>query len=196
MDEYDKQKMYMDYAINEQAEYEYMEKQFEIRLIQYFEDQIANAIDSNDIMKIKELSDKANLLYEKKYYDISLVINNTAIEIFLKHIILISYIRGFFYDEDLAEILTETLLSKENISKLDKLMIHLFQSQFKKQNLDIKKLLTDIRELRTIRNGIIHNGEEISVDKALLAKQTINKILTVMIPVIEEKKSKNVTKLI
>lgn len=113
------------------------------------------------ILAVREIAQK---LKENKFLAPSFIYFNICIELIFRDLFVLPIVYGALLDEEIAEIIINKIF-KERVSRFDKLLIYLVErfsnlSMTKKKISGKRYLWQEVKELREIRNGIIHKGND------------------------------------
>lgn len=145
-------------------------------LDKFFEDRYKVYFKNNPQMHLPVLSiiSEAKNLFTNRHLAASLVFSFTAVENILRELILRPLVWGTFIDDEVASIITNKLLS----DRLDQLSKLIFSFLNKNIGIDIQTakrsnistpLWQEIRELKELRNRVVHSGEQCDDKSAMRA---------------------------
>lgn len=153
-----------DYFYEQHLENQYFSEKIEEEIENYKKEnlKIFYLQKSHIYKKILEVRKIAQNLKEKKFLAPSFIYFNICIELIFRDLFIRPIVYGALLDEEIAEIIINKIF-KVRVSRFDKLLIYLVQ-RFSNLNMTKKKisgkrnLWQELKELREIRNGIIHKG--------------------------------------
>jgi hypothetical protein len=113
----------------------------------------------------------------------AIVMYTTAIELFLKSVLLKPVLYGMFHNENIASTIVDSTTSQSGFSRYNKLLsnlcLHAADIKLDKIiGMDGKAILTEAEEVQKIRNRVIHQGYRASVEEMSKARNIASLILT------------------
>ena len=118
----------------------------------------------------------------------ALVFSASATELFLKAALLRPVVYGLVHSESLAELIVDTALSQTGFKRYETLLSKLFfeiagiELTSLVREVGAKPLLKEAADYQDIRNGIVHQGRDVTVSQARIASeittQIFNQVLT------------------
>ena len=130
-------------------------------------------------------------LVEHERYSPATVFYVSAIELLLKATILRPILYGLIHNEGLAEIMTNHILGQSGVQRYEKLLAELYRQLsgielklVSREGTDLP-LLTEVLDLQSVRNRIIHQGATCTEDEAnrshLVAVAVFDEIVSPML---------------
>ena len=114
----------------------------------------------------------AKSLYEAGQHAAALTFAASATELFLKGALLRPVVYGLVHSEALAELVVDAALGQTGFKRYSALLAGLFKEL---SHFDVKTLMregskvpliTEASNLQDVRNGVVHRGDEVSLEQA------------------------------
>ena len=113
----------------------------------------------------------------------ALVMYTTAIELFLKSVLLKPVLYGMIHNENVANMIVDSTTGQSGFSRYNKLLNtlchHAADVELNEiKGMDGKPILVEVEEVQKIRNRVVHQGYVASVEEMGKAKNIASLILT------------------
>jgi hypothetical protein len=113
----------------------------------------------------------------------ALVMYTTAIELFLKVVLLKPVLYGMVHNENVAELIISSTIGQTGFSRYNKLLsglcLHAANIELSNiRGINGKSILSEAEEVQRIRNKVVHQGYVCTVNEMGLAKNIASLILT------------------
>lgn len=112
----------------------------------------------------------------------ALIMYTTAIELFLRSVLLKPVLHGMIHNENIAEIIVNTSISGSGFSRykklLEKLCLHAANIDLSKiKGMNDEPILKEVNEIYEVRNKVLHQGYEATTEEMGKAKNLANLVL-------------------